>query len=399
MRLSVRTRLTLLYAGLFLAMSALLVALTYLRVARAIGEGFSPGDILLKLAPRMAASGTDPTTLPAAERAAWFQQEFADLVAEERQKVLGRLIRDSLFLFALFALVAVLLGHFVAGRTLRPLKRMTATARRLSDSTLHERIALDGPNDEIKDLADTFDAMLDRLHRAFDAQRRFVANAGHELRTPLTVNRTVLEVALARAATPEETKVLAHTLLATTARHERLVEGLLLLATSENEPRERHPVDLSELAAAALDAVDVPAELTVTADLSPAPSSGEPVLLERCLVNLLENAARYNEPGGRIWLRTWREEGNALARVENTGPFVPDHALELIYEPFRRHRPDRTGSAEGTGLGLSIVRSVVRVHGGSISTASRPSGGLSITLCLPSPAGELLVDGGGRQVQ
>ncbi|WP_106402092.1 sensor histidine kinase [Actinocorallia populi] len=399
--MSVRTRLTLLYTGLFLTMSAALVGLSYLRVVQAVGDGFSTRDILLRVVPRLGAVSDlqEMSQLPVAERSALFQAELEKIVAEEKQEVLGGLVQDAALLFAVFAAVALLLGHFVAGRTLRPLQRMTATARRLSDSTLHERFALDGPRDEIKDLADTFDAMLDRLHRAFDAQRRFVANASHELRTPLTINRTVLEVALARAAVPEETKALAGTLLATTERHERLVEGLLLLARSENEPQDRRPVDLAALAASALAAVDVPPGLEIAEDLAPAPASGDPVLLERCLVNLLENAVRYNVPGGRVRLRTWREDGRCLARVENTGPFVPEHALEAIYEPFRRHRPDRTGSAGGTGLGLSIVRSVVRAHGGRIGTASRPSGGLVITVSLPSGAGAPVVDGGGGQAE
>ncbi|GAA3217184.1 sensor histidine kinase [Actinocorallia longicatena] len=386
MRLSVRTRLTLIYGGLVLAMAAALVTVTYLQSVRTINNSFGKVQVMLPsdgLRPGpdvpFPASGGDERPAPNRIQS-YVDNAVARDVAGRKQDALSALVQSSLIIFLIFAVVALLVSHLVARRMLRPLAKITATAQRLSHSSLHERIALEGPSDEIKDLADTFDAMLDRLHLAFDSQRRFVANASHELRTPLTINRTVLEVALARRSTPEETKILAGTLLETTSRHERLIEGLLLLARSENEPQERVPVDLSELAASSLDDLAVPDGVLVERRLSPAATAGEPVLLERCVANLLENAARYNLPDGRIWISTWQEHGWSVVRVENTGATVPSHALDTIYEPFRRLRPDRTGSKKGAGLGLSIVRSVVRAHGGTLETHARPEGGGLLTI-------------------
>ncbi|GAB3672744.1 HAMP domain-containing sensor histidine kinase [Actinocorallia lasiicapitis] len=391
MRLSVRTRLTLIYGGLLLATATAAITVTYLQAARTINEQFGPDRVRVisyesgplpppgLIGPGAGGKyGTDP-------RLDAINSTVQKELQSRKSDALRELIISSSLVLGIFAALALAVSHLVSRRLLRPLAKMTSTARRLSDSSLHERIGLDGPNDEIKELADTFDAMLDRLHRSFDAQRRFVANASHELRTPLTINRTVLEVALARKASPEETKILAGTLLETTARHERLVEGLLLLARSENEPRERIPVDLAELAAAALHDLAPPGGVTVEKHLAAAPTAGEPVLLERCVANLLENAAHYNVPDGLIRIDTWREPGGSAVRVENTGPTVPGHALETIYEPFRRLRPDRTGSHKGAGLGLSIVRSVVRAHGGAMETHARPEGGLVTVLRFPLP--------------
>jgi signal transduction histidine kinase len=378
-RLSLRTRLTLVYGALFLITGSALVAVTYVQTATTIDSRLTGLSQTITLQGdgngRYAAAGTVGRLQTAQSIESEVQKQKADMLSE--------LIQSSLLTLLVLGLLAVLLGYVVAGRMLRPLHRMTATARRLTHSNLYERFALDGPSDEIKELGDTFDAMFDRLHRAFDSQRRFVANASHELRTPLTINRTVLEVALARRSASEETKVLAGTLLATTDRHERLVEGLLLLAKSENEPQTRTPVDVAELAARALEDLDT-RDVTVTKDLSEGMTAGEPVLLERCVANLLENAVAHNVPKGELWLSTLSEPGGAVIRVENTGPVIASYDLETIFEPFRRLRPDRTGSAKGSGLGLSIVRSVVRAHGGTIETTTRPAGGLSITLHLPA---------------
>ncbi|MBC6469962.1 HAMP domain-containing histidine kinase [Actinomadura alba] len=311
----------------------------------------------------------------------------ADQVAQQKSDVLELLLQGSVLTLLAVGLLAVGVGYAVAGRALAPLQHVTATARRLSESTLHERIALKGPSDEIKELADTFDAMLDRLHRAFDAQRRFVANASHELRTPLTVNRTVLEVAVASRRSPEETRVLARSLLGNTARHERLIEGLLLLARSERGLDARTPVPLHDAARAALEQLADRAEeadVMITAELAPAVASGDAVLLERCAVNLVENAIKYNAPDGRIRVRTCGEGGAAVLRVENTGQPVDPHDVPTMFEPFRRLRTDRTGSAHGAGLGLSIVRAVVRAHDGLVEAIPRPGGGLVITVRLPA---------------
>ncbi|MFV2175823.1 sensor histidine kinase [Actinomadura sp. LOL_016] len=375
-RLSVRTRLTLVYGSLFLVMSAVLVAVTYWMTVRSMEAGSGLED--------------DPTFTAADLQALAEGDRFGGLMdlreraeqamAERQADVLERLLQGSLVTMAVLGVVAVVIGYVVAGRVLKPIHTVTATARRLSESTLYERIGLDGPQDEIKDLADTFDGMLDRLHRAFDAQRRFVANASHELRTPLTINRTVLEVALASKRNPPETKALADVLLGNTARHERLIDGLLLLARSEREPTAPDELDLAELVRGALDPFDREFE----ARLEPGRVSGDPVLLERCVGNLLENAVKYNVPDGRVWVRTGVAGAEAFVEVVNTGRIVPEYEVANIFEPFRRLRADRVGSAEGAGLGLSIVRAVVTSHGGSIVTVPRKEGGLSITVRLPA---------------
>ncbi|MEU8123399.1 ATP-binding protein [Spirillospora sp. NPDC049024] len=389
-RLSVRTRLTLVYGSLFLVTSAALVAVTYLLTVRTMDNRFTS---------RQSVDATTITRL----RALALNGDVSELVklkadadrelARQKHDVLEQLLQSSLVTMLVLGVLAVVIGYVVAGRMLRPLHTVTATARRLSESNLHERIALDGPQDEIKDLADTFDRMLDRLNRAFDAQRRFVANASHELRTPLTINRTVLEVALASRRSPPETRALADVLLGNTARHERLIEGLLLLAKSERELATRAETPLEDVVRSALDQVEGQAEeaaVDVEVRLGPAAVAGDPVLLERCAVNLLENAVKYNVRDGRIWVSTGVRDGEAFLRVVNTGRPVPSYEVATIFEPFRRLRADRTGSKDGAGLGLSIVRAVVGAHGGAVDTVPRPDGGLSITIRLPASAGPLL---------
>jgi signal transduction histidine kinase len=385
-RLSVRTRLTLVYGSLFLVTSAALVAVTYLLTVRTMDDRFPSRQ------------NVDATTITRL-RALAVGGDVSDLVrlkadadrelARQKHDVLEQLLQSSLVTMLVLGVLAVVIGYVVAGRMLQPLHTVTATARRLSESNLYERIALDGPQDEIKDLADTFDRMLDRLNRAFDAQRRFVANASHELRTPLTINRTVLEVALASRRSPPETRALADVLLGNTARHERLIEGLLLLARSERELATRVGTPLRDVVRSALDQLDAQVEeagVDVEARLGPAAVTGDPVLLERCAVNLLENAVKYNVGDGRVWVRTGVRDGEAFLQVVNTGRPVPSYEVATIFEPFRRLRADRTGSRDGAGLGLSIVRAVVAAHGGAIDTVPRPDGGLSITVRLPVAA-------------
>ncbi|WP_256862344.1 HAMP domain-containing sensor histidine kinase [Microbispora sp. GKU 823] len=278
------------------------------------------------------------------------------------------------------------MGYLVADRALRPLDRVTETAQRLSESTLHERIALRGPQDEIKRLADTFDAMLDRLHRVFDAQRRFIANASHELRTPLAVNRTVLEVSLEEPAASEDLKALARALLGTNARYERLIEGLLMLAQSEQELTARKPVDLRHIVRMAMEQIDLQPrrrKVVVHEDLCPAVVHGDPLFLERCLVNLLENAIKYNVRDGEVWVRLREDEAGVSVTVENTGPLVPPYEVDDLFEPFRRLGGDRVRSARGAGLGLSIVRAIAVAHGGGVEALARPEGGLAVTVRLP----------------
>ncbi|WP_231333785.1 sensor histidine kinase [Actinomadura graeca] len=361
-RMSVRLRLTLLYGLLFFMAGALLLFVMSILMANILGGvkviGFGIND---------------------PETAAEVQHQF---VEQTMRQLVGR----SLVALGGVGIITLVLGYFVADRALSPLQRVTATARRLSESTLHERIALEGPDDEIKELADTFDAMLERLGQAFDSQRRFVANASHELRTPLAINRTLLEVALGDPEVSDDLRAVGRTLLATNARHERLIEGLLLLARSERELTTRNPVDLAEIAATVLEHSarrDHDNDVSVHPELTSGTALGDPVLLEHLVSNLVENAIKHNEDGGELWLRTGLLDGWATVQVENTGPAVPAYEVERLFEPFRRLNADRVESAKGAGLGLSIVRSVVLAHRGAVYAAPRPGGGLIVTVRLP----------------
>jgi signal transduction histidine kinase len=275
----------------------------------------------------------------------------------------------------------------MAGRVLSPLGRITRTARAVAGSDLSRRIELDGPDDELKELADTFDEMLERLQRAFTAQQRFVGNASHELRTPLAINRTLLEVHLSDPGAPMELQQLGKTLLATNERSEQLVEGLLLLARSDNEIVDRKPVDLAEAASQAIDQTRGEAQakgVQLRASLEPAVVQGNGVLLERIALNLVQNAVRYNAAeDGWVEVVTSAEKGQALLLVANTGPLVPAYEVDNLFEPFRRLRTERTGSDKGVGLGLSIARSVARAHGGVITAEPREGGGLVMRVSIP----------------
>lgn len=257
----------------------------------------------------------------------------------------------------------------------------------MAGSDLSRRIELDGPDDELKELADTFDEMLERLERAFSAQQRFVANASHELRTPLAINRTLLEVQLSDPEAPVELQQLGKTLLATNERSEQLVEGLLLLARSDNQMIERKPVDLAEVASRAVDQVHAEAVakgVEIRGERALAVVQGNGVLLERICLNLVQNGVRYNLPeDGWVDVTTETQNGQAVLVVTNTGPVVPGYEIDNIFEPFRRLRQERTGSDKGVGLGLSIARSVARAHGGRIIAEPREGGGLVMRVTLP----------------
>ncbi|WP_019631364.1 sensor histidine kinase [Actinomadura atramentaria] len=388
--MSVRTRLTLVYGTLFLASAGLLVGVTYALTVRALDGAFGAHPIQTIVRVQNGPDGPQSeigARLDTSDLRYRVDDQVTAAIGRQKHAALQEILQSTAVLLVALCALAVVIGYVVAGRVLRPLHTMTERARRLSGSTLHERFALDGPQDEIKDLADTFDGMLDRLHRAFDAQRRFTANASHELRTPLTINRTVLEVALASRRNPPETKALAEVLLGNTARHERLIEGLLLLATSEREPQETTAVTLPDVVQGALDQAGIPENITLDADLADAPVEGDPVLLERCAANLIENAVKYNVADGRVEITTGREDGMSVLRVANTGNPVPPYEVARLFEPFRRLRGDRVRSADGAGLGLSIVAAVAAAHGGRADARPRPGGGLVVTVALPAPSG------------
>lgn len=384
-RPTIRIRLTLLYGGMFLIAGILLLSIIYLLAAQAINEG---SELALKVT-GVNVQLTSPTC-PGLNEAVNNDQLNASLKAcmsAQRQQALDDLLTRSLFALTGLSIIAFAFGYAMAGRVLSPLGRITRTARRVVGSDLARRIELDGPDDELKELADTFDEMLERLERAFTAQQRFVANASHELRTPLAINRTLLEVQLSDPAAPVELQQLGRTLLATNERSEQLVEGLLLLARSDNQLVERKPVDLAEVATRAVDQTRGEAEakgVELRGERVPAVVQGNGVLLERIALNLVQNAVRYNvKEEGWVEVTTAVEHGQAVLLVSNTGPVVPAYEIDNIFEPFRRLRTERTGSDKGVGLGLSIARSVARAHGGRIIAEPREGGGLVMRVTLP----------------
>ncbi|WP_030366108.1 sensor histidine kinase, partial [Streptomyces roseoverticillatus] len=386
LRPTIRIRLTLLYGGMFLMAGVLLLTIIYLLAADALTQG---NQLPFRILNANVETSASCRSLPqgSATNSDAFMNGLRLCMEHQRAIALDGLLKRSLLALLGLAVIAFAFGYAMAGRVLSPLGRMTRTARRVAATDLSRRIELGGPEDELKELSDTFDEMLDRLERAFTAQQRFVANASHELRTPLAINRTLLEVTLSDPGAPPELQQLGKTLLATNERSEQLVEGLLLLARSDNEIVDRKPVDLAEVASRALDQTRSEAQgkgVELRGTRQPAVVQGNGVLLERIALNLVQNAVRYNAPDGWVEVTTEAQPGQAVLVVENTGPVVPAYELDNIFEPFRRLRTERTGSDKGVGLGLSIVRSVARAHGGRITAVPREGGGLIMRVVLPT---------------
>ncbi|MFC7218566.1 sensor histidine kinase [Streptomyces polyrhachis] len=400
LRPTIRIRLTLLYGGMFLMAGMVLLTIIYLLAAQALHDG-GAANVQLVYGDNIRVESLTPCAEKQFAQRAGITSKFEVSIADfnkiqstcidaQRSHALDSLLRRSLLSLLGLTVLAFALGYLMAGRVLAPLGRITRTARSVAGSDLHKRIELDGPDDELKELSDTFDDMLDRLDRAFNAQQRFVANASHELRTPLAINRTLLEVQLSDPEASAELTQLGKTLLATNERSEQLVEGLLLLARSENQIVDRKPVDLAEVASQAVDQVRGEAEkkgVELRGVRHPAYVQGNGVLLERVALNLLQNAVRYNvqeEGWVEVDTRTVSDQpGLAVLTVANTGPVVPAYEVDALFEPFRRLRTERTGSDRGVGLGLSIVRSVTRAHGGTVTAEPREGGGLVIRVTLP----------------
>ncbi|GGV07483.1 HAMP domain-containing sensor histidine kinase [Streptomyces spectabilis] len=382
LRPTIRIRLTLLYGGMFLIAGILLLSIIYLLAAQALNVG---SELPFKIVSGRVESKV--CDLPSRASPDEFNAAMNACVNEQRQHALDNLLSRSLLALLGLAVIAFAFGYAMAGRVLSPLGRITRTARRVAGTDLKRRIELDGPDDELKELSDTFDEMLDRLERAFTAQQRFVANASHELRTPLAINRTLLEVQLSDPHAPPELQQLGKTLLATNERSEQLVEGLLLLARSDNQIVERKPVDLAEVANRAVDQARAEAEekgVEIRGERGLAIVQGNGVLLERIALNLVQNAVRYNvKEAGWVEVTTEAQHGQAVLVVANTGPVVPAYEIDNLFEPFRRLRTERTGSDKGVGLGLSIARSVARAHGGRIIAEPREGGGLVMRVTLP----------------
>jgi signal transduction histidine kinase len=383
-RLSVRTRLALTFGGLFLLAGAVLLLVNYTLVSTALPDavGYTQHVVGSNGVTESAeASAPDPDPDPAAPTADFMAVE--GVVTNYRASALQTVLIISGIALVLVGAMAALLGWLMADRALRPVQRITATARRLEAGQMDKRINHDGPDDELKELADTFDGMLDRLAGSFDSQRRFVANASHELRTPLAVQRTVIEVAMADPTASPELMRLGNHLLHTNERTERLIEGLLLLARSDRGLSSREPVRLDHVVASVLDGARHLADdagVTLTSRLAPRVVPGDPVLLERLVTNLVHNGIHYNARGGTVTVEVG--EFPALV-VTNTGPVVPIAAVAGLFEPFRRLDRDRTSHRSGAGLGLSIVRSVTHAHAGEVTATPISGGGLRMTVKLP----------------
>jgi signal transduction histidine kinase len=371
MRLSVRLRLTLLYGALFLGSGLVLLAITYVLVTRqpvhAEGGGFIP-----------AGSDATPAPLPGLD-------ELTSRVATQRRDFL---VQAAVSL-AIMTLLSIGLGWIMAGRVLRPLRTITATARGISAHQLDRRLRLSGPQDELKELGDTFDELLGRLQAAFEAQRQFSANASHELRTPLTRARTLLEVAL---ADPEPSvnglQGTCRRVLAATEQQERLIEALLTLARGERGLAEAEVVDVAAITGEVLGAQARFRDVRMEAVLGNATVRGDRRLLERLVTNLVDNAVRYNVVGGEVTVTSGtRARGGAVLAVANTGPEVAGHDIERLVRPFQRQRHDRAAGSDGHGLGLAIVHAIAEAHGARLHAAARPGGGLRVEIVFPPVTG------------
>jgi signal transduction histidine kinase len=286
------------------------------------------------------------------------------------------------------------LAWLLSGWMLRPLRRITDTARRITGEDLHERLALDGPADELTDLGDTFDAMLARLEAAFAGQQLFAANAAHELRTPLAVLRAELDLLLTGPQpSPAEVRDTAARLRHTVLSSERLLERLLTLSRGMLAPGEREPVPLDRVTGQALAAAAGPARalgVTIRPDLQGAWAYGDPSLLGELAGNLIGNAVKYNCPDGWIAAGTRTDSGRVILEIANSGQGIADADLDGLLEPFRRGGQQRTGNS--SGLGLSIVRAIVTAHGGELGLRALAGGGLMVRVSLPAAA----PDGGGQ---
>jgi len=392
-RRTARLRLTALYGGVFMVCGAGVLALTYLldgyaaHLASAITRlplGAFAGGAFGTAAQRASvipADGSKEQAQAAAVRAALAQ------IAFDRDHLL---ITSGIALAAV-AVAAIAVGWLIAGRVLRPLSTITAAARRISASSLHERLALHGPDDELKELADTLDNLFGRLKASFDAQRRFAANASHELRTPLTRERALLEVTRADpGATAATWQAVSDDLLAFNAEQERLIEALLTLASSEAGPADREPADLAAITCAALAAARPAISgrgLNVHSRIQPASLDGDPLLIRQLVTNLIDNAVRHNVSGGDIQIATRTSRAGAVLSVANGGPVIPAAEVDRLFQPFQRLGPRRARRDGGHGLGLSIVRAIAAAHDGAILARPQPDGGLAIDIAFP-PRGD-----------
>jgi signal transduction histidine kinase len=385
-RLGARSRLTAVYTALFAAGGAVLVTLTYLLVAHALPASPSAPQsatrqAILSCLQAARSGGADAGDAKRTCTALYANGVHAGATAE-RATTLAHLLTYSLIGLAGVTLLAGAAAWITAGRVLRPVHRITAAARKASEHNLSQRISLGGPRDELRELADTFDEMLDRLDRAFTSQRHFIANASHELRTPLTVMRTAVDVVLGKPQpTSADLRSMSAEVRAAVNHAEGLIEALLVLARNEQQRRLTETADLAAITEEILEDRGA-VGLDVITNLASAPVTGDVVLLERLVANLIDNAERYNVPHGSITISTETDEADAVLRISNSGQLVPAADVNRLFEPFTR-LDDRTRH-DGYGLGLTLAASIATAHGGTITAAARSAGGLDITVRLPA---------------
>jgi signal transduction histidine kinase len=395
---TIRLRLTLVYGGLFLCSASALLAITYVLVNHQYTGDFfissgrqgvvasknvTPQALKLLYARGHTVKALPPPAKlfaePIGPKQVATTEKLAIAAAQgQSNAALHKLFVDSAFALAVMAVLSLWLGWVIAGRALRPLRTITDTAREISASNLHRRLALRGPDDELRRLGNTVDGLLGRLETSFEAQRQFVANASHELRTPLTLERTLLELALSDPnASIDSYRHTCEQLLAVGEQQERLIEALLTLSRSQRGLDARQPVDLAAITAAAASAADHEG-LVIDAMLEPAHITGNPRLVERLVANLVGNAIQHNIEGGSVNLATETRDGRAVLMVANTGPTIPPTELERLFQPFQRLDATRTTGTGGFGLGLSIVRAIADAHDATIETEAPADGGLRI---------------------
>jgi signal transduction histidine kinase len=407
---TVRWRLTLLYGGLFLLCGAALLAITYTLVAHAtvtngpfrtfVDTGAPPASRpSFQHVP--AASRPSFQHVPAGGLARLSKQSLPEPIQKLLKTASGRravfalgsvqrisdlhqLVIESSIALAIMAIISAALGWVVAGRALAPLRTMTAATQQISETNLHERLAMAGPPDELRQLADTIDGLLGRLEGAFDAQRQFVANASHELRTPLTAVRALLEMVLSDPrATVRTFRTTCRQVLEESEQQEQLIDALLALAQGQRGVGNRERIDLAAIVGDVLRAQEGKAAgrgVRVDASLKAAPIAGDRRLIGRLVSNLVDNALRYNVPGGTAGIVVRAGASDVDLTVINTGPVVPEGEVDRLLAPFQRLAGDRVGHGEGLGLGLSIVAAIANAHDAALEVMPRAEGGLEISV-------------------
>jgi signal transduction histidine kinase len=387
-RYTIRLRLAVLYGGVFLITGTVLLALVFLTVRFSThGTVVSAQRIDGKLVERHSFPVGSPgsTLTPGAvaiKRAQAQARQLGALAVNVNNHDLHQLLIGSLFALAIMVVASMALGWVIAGRVLRPLHVITAAARELSASNLHERLALDGPNDELRELGDTFDGLLGRLEASFEAQRQFVANASHELRTPLTLERAILEVTLADpGASVTSLRAACERVLAIGEQQERTIDALLTLARGERGLQRREPLALDAIAEDVLGERRAQIErrgLRLETALERAPAIGDIRLVERLVANLLDNAIQHNIADGWVKVTTAPAGTEAVLTVANSGPVIAAADVERLVRPFQRLGTERVRHGDGHGLGLSIVAAIATAHGASLSVTAQPQGGLRV---------------------